>query len=335
MTEREQSKCRGPGMMAKVCTGLAGVIAVATGGVLAQSYPSSPIRIVVPFTPGAGTDVVARAIAAKMSASLGQNVIVENRPGAGGTIGSMLVVKAPSDGYTLLMGNTSTLAIAPALYTNLKYHPVRDFAPITLVTTTENVIVVHPSLPVNSVRDIIALAKARPGQILFASSGSGTTSHLGGALLGSMAGIDLVHVPYKGSPLATSELIAGQTQLSVSSLSTATPLIRAGRLRAIATTGLKRSHVMPELPTVDESGLKGYEINLWQGFVAPAGTAKDTVAQLNRAMVAAARSPDVSSMFEKRGMDSTGTTVAEFEQFIKREVERWDDIVKRAGAKPQ
>ena len=307
--------------------------AVGSATASAQGYPLSPIRIVVPFTPGAGTDVVARAVAAKVGASFGQNVIVENRPGAGGTIGSALVAKAANDGYTILMGNTSTLAIAPALYKRLSYSPLRDFAPISLVTTTANVIVVHPSLPVKSVSDLIALAKARPGEILFASSGSGTTSHLGGELLKAMAGIDMVHVPYKGSPLATAELIAGQTQLSVSSLSTATPLIRAGRLRPLATTGMKRSPVLPDIPTVDEAGVKGYEINLWQGFVAPAGTPAAIIGQLNKAMIAAVRSPDVASAFEKRGMQPAGSSVSEFEAFIKREVERWADIVRRAGAK--
>jgi tripartite-type tricarboxylate transporter receptor subunit TctC len=310
---------------------MSGLVAPAS----AQSYPSQPIRIIVPFTPGAGTDVVARAIAAKMGPALGQNVLVENRPGAGGTIGSAVVAKSPNDGYTLLMGNTSTLAIAPALYPSITYDPVRDFAPITLVTTTENVIVVHPSLPVRTVRDLIALAKSRPGEILYASSGTGTTSHLGGAMLNAMAGIDMVHVPYKGSPLATSELIAGQTQLSVSSLSTATPLIAAGRLRAIATTALERSPVLPDVPTVHESGLKGYEITLWQGFVVPAGTPAAVVDRLNQAMVAAARSADVSSAFEKRGMRTSGTSAAEFGSFIKREVARWADIVKRADAKVQ
>jgi tripartite-type tricarboxylate transporter receptor subunit TctC len=316
-------------------TGVACCMVLGSGPAIAQGYPSGPVRIVVPFTPGAGTDVVARTIAAKLTAAFGQNVLVENRPGAGGTIGSAMVAKAPADGHTILMGNTSTLAIAPALYPNLTYSPVRDFAPISLVTTTENVIVVHPSLPAKTVRDLIALAKARPGQILFASSGNGTTSHLGGELLKAMAGVDMVHVPYKGSPLATSELIAGQTQLSVSSLSTATPLITAGRLRAIATTGLKRNTVMPEIPTVDESGLKGYEINLWQGFVVPNGTPAEIQGQLNKAMVAAVRSPDVSSAFEKRGMHPAGTTVAEFDTFVKQEVARWADIVQRTGAKVQ
>lgn len=312
-----------------------GVVAMAIAPLpsAAQSFPSGPIRIVVPFTPGAGTDVVARAIAAKMTESLGQNVLVENRPGAGGTIGSSLVAKSPPDGQMMLMGNTSTLAIAPALYTKLTYDPVRDFAPISLVTTTENVIVVHPSLPAKNLKELIALAKARPGQVLFSSAGSGTTSHLGGELLKFMAGIDIVHVPYKGSPIATSELIAGQTQLSVSSLSTATPLIAAGRLRPIATTALQRSPVLPDVPTVDESGLKGYEITLWQGFVVPAATPPAIVAALNKSMVAAARSADVTNAFSQRGMQVTATTSAEFGAFIKREVARWADIVRRAGAR--
>ncbi|RPI41352.1 MAG: tripartite tricarboxylate transporter substrate binding protein, partial [Betaproteobacteria bacterium] len=237
------------------------------------------------------------------------------------------------DGYTILMGNTSTLAIAPALYTRLSYDPVRDFAPISLVTTTENVIVVHPSLPVKNLKDLIGLAKSRPGQILFASAGSGTTSHLGGELLKAMAGIDIVHVPYKGSPLATSELIAGQTQLSVSSLSTATPLIAAGRLRPLATTALKRSPVLPEVPTVDEAGLKGYEITLWQGFVVPARTPDAVTNALNKAMVQAVRSADITAAFNKRGMQIAATSTTEFGAFIKREVARWSEIVRRAGAR--
>ena len=300
---------------------------------LSQSYPTRAIRIVVPFTPGAGTDVVARAMAGKITPMLGQNVIVENRPGAGGTVGSEIVAGAPKDGYTILMGNTSTLAIAPALYRRLPYDPLRDFAPVALVTTTENVMVVHPSLPVRSVKDLIALAKAKPGQILYASAGSGTTSHLGGALFRSMAKIDIVHVPYKGSPLALTELLAGQTQMSVSSLSSGTPLIAAGRLRAIATTGLKRNALLPDIPTVDESGLKGYEINLWQGFVVPAGTPQAIVERLNAVMVEAVRSPDISSAFARRGMLSGGSNAPEFAAYIKREHAKWAGIVERAGAR--
>lgn len=299
---------------------------------LPQSYPTHTIRIVVPFTPGAGTDVVARAVAGKIAPMLGQSVIVENRPGAGGTVGSEIVAGAPKDGYTILMGNTSTLAIAPALYRGLRYDPLRDFAPVALVTTTENVMVVHPSLPVRSVKDLVALAKAKPGEILYGSSGSGTTSHLGGALFNSMAKIDIVHVPYKGSPLALTELLAGQTQMSVTSLSSGTSLIAAGRLRAIATTGLKRNALLPDVPTVDESGLKGYEINLWQGFVVPAGTPQVIVERLNAVMVDAVRSPDISSAFAKRGMLSGGSNPSQFATYIKREHAKWADIVKRAGA---
>lgn len=325
-------RCGNQGVRVVALTmGIAAAVVAAPAS--AQSFPTGPIRIIVPFTPGAGTDVVARAVAAKMTESLGQTVLVENRPGAGGTIGSGQVAKSTPDGYTILMGNTSTLAIAPALYTKMTYDPVRDFAPISLVTTTENVIVVHPSLPVKTVKDLIALAKSRPGQVLFSSAGSGTTSHLGGELLKSMAGIDIVHVPYKGSPLATSDLIAGQTQLSVSSLSTATPLIASGRLRPIATTALKRSPVLPDVPTVDESGLRGYEITLWQGFVVPAATPAAVVNVLNKAMVAGVRTAEVTSSFNQRGMQVTASSSAEFGAFIKREVARWAEIVRRAGAR--
>ena len=321
------------GMTPVVAIALAAACITAASPALSQSYPTRTVRIVVPFPPGAGTDVVARAVAGKIAPMLGQSVIAENRPGAGGTVGSEHVANAPKDGYTILMGNTSTLAIAPALYSRLRYDPRRDFAPVALVTTTENVMVVHPSLPARTVKDLIALARKRPGQIFYGSSGSGTTSHLGGALFKSMAKIDIVHVPYKGSPLALTDLLAGQTQMSVTSLSSGTPLIAAGRLRAIATTGLKRNALLPDVPTIDESGLKGYETNLWQGFVVPAGTPQPIVDRLNAVMVKAVRSPDISSAFAKRGMVSGGSNAAEFAAFIKREQAKWADIVERAGAR--
>jgi tripartite-type tricarboxylate transporter receptor subunit TctC len=309
------------------------VVAFAADIAQAQSGAPTPIRIIVPFTPGAGTDVVARGLAAKMGTGLQQNVIVDNRPGAGGIVGSELVARSAPDGQTILMGNTSTLAIAPALHARLPYDPVRDFAPISLVTSTENVVVVHPSLPVKSIQEFITLAKTRPGQILFASAGNGTTSHLGGALLQALTGIHVVHVPYKGSPQATSELVSGQTQMSVSSLSTASPLIDAGRLKALATTRLQRSKRYPQLPTVDESGVKGYEVNLWQGFVVPAGTANAIIGRLNDAFVSALRDPAIANAFELRGMSPEGTSPAQFGDYIKREVAKWADVVKRAKAK--
>jgi tripartite-type tricarboxylate transporter receptor subunit TctC len=324
---------RAPGISQATHIIIAAACLATTAPALAQAFPTRAIRIVVPFTPGAGTDVVARAVAGKITPMLGQNVIVENRPGAGGTVGSEIVAHAPKDGYTILMGNTSTLAIAPALYRRLPYDPLRDFAPVALVTTTENVIVVHPSLPARSVKDLIALARAKPGEILYASAGSGTTSHLGGALFRSMAKIDIVHVPYKGSPLALTELLAGQTQMSVASLSSGTPHIASGRLRAIATTGLKRNALLPAVPTVDESGLKGYEINLWQGFVVPAGTPQATIDRLNAAMVDAVRAPDISSLLARGGMLAGGSSAPEFAAYIKREHAKWAGIVERAGAR--
>jgi tripartite-type tricarboxylate transporter receptor subunit TctC len=330
---KSQPARRASGMQRTAGFVLAAACLAAALPALPQTYPPRAIRIIVPFTPGAGTDVVARAVAGKITPVLGQNVLVENRPGAGGTVGSELVANAPKDGYTILMGNTSTLAIAPALYRRLPFNPLRDFAPVALVTTTENVIVVHPSLPVRSVRDLIALARSKPGQVLYASAGSGTTSHLGGALFQSMAKVDIVHVPYKGSPLALTELLAGQTQMSVASLSSGTPFIAAGRLRAIATTGLKRNALLPDVPTVDESGLKGYEINLWQGFVVPAGTPQAIVERLNTVMVDAVRAPDISSLLARGGMLAGGSSAAEFAAYMKREHAKWAGIVERAGAR--
>lgn len=312
---------------------LLGGLAFAPAPAHGQAYPERAIRIVVPFPPGAGTDIVARTIGASLTAAMGQPVVVENRPGAGGTVGSETVARAPKDGYTILMGNTSTLAIAPSLYRNLPYNPQHDFAPVARVSSSENVIVVHPSLPARSLRELIALAKARPGQILFSSAGSGTTSHLGGALFKSMAAIDIVHVPYKGSPPSMVDLVAGQVQMSCTSLAAGTPLIKAGRLRALATTGLKRNPILPGVPTVDESGLQGFEIYVWQGFVVPAGTPAAIVNKLNAEFNRALQSSETTGRLEKFGMVAAGTSVEEFAAYIKRENARWADIVRRAGAR--
>ncbi|HYC47386.1 MAG TPA: tripartite tricarboxylate transporter substrate binding protein [Burkholderiales bacterium] len=301
----------------------------------AQAFPTRPVRIVVPFTPGSGTDIVARTIGVGLHDAWRQAVVVENRPGAGGTIAGELVSKATPDGYTLMLGNVSTLAIARGLYPKLPYDPLRDFAPITLITTSENVVVVHPSLPVDTVKSLIAYARARPRQVNYASAGSGTTTHLGGAMFASIAGVEMVHVPYKGSGPALADLLAGQTQLMFSSVPTALPHIRGGRLRPLAVTRLTRSRMLPELPTMHEAGLAGFDISLWQGIVAPAGTPRELVSKLNADVVAALKTTDTRAKLTAQGLDPVGNSPAEFAVYIKAEADKWAKVIKATGARPE
>jgi tripartite-type tricarboxylate transporter receptor subunit TctC len=299
-----------------------------------QAFPTRPVRIISPFPPGSGTDIVARALAQPLTTAWRQSVVVDNRAGAGGTIAGDHVAKANADGYTLMLGNVSTLSIAPRLYPNLGYDPLRDFAPITLITTSENVVVVHPSLPVDSVKSLIAYAKARPGQINYGSSGSGTTTHLAGAMFCSMAGVDMTHVPYKGSAPALADLLAGQTQVMFSSTPTALPHIKSGRLRALAATRLVRSSVLPELPTVDEAGLRGFEISLWQGLVAPAATPRDIVRKLNESVRASLATPELRKVFTSQGLEPVGNSPEQFAAYIKVEAAKYAKVIKATGAKP-
>lgn len=299
----------------------------------AQPFPARPIRIVVPFPPGAGTDIVGRAIAQSLHEAWSQPVVVDNRPGAGGTIGSEVVAKATPDGHTLLLGNVSTLAIARSLYPKLGYDSLRDFTPITLITTSENVVVVHPSVPADSIKSLIALAKAKPAQLNYGSAGSGTSSHLGGAMFCAMASIDMTHVPYKGSTQMLPDLVSGQVQLSFSSVPTALPHIKAGQLRALAVTRLKRSSVLPQLPTVHESGVPGFDISLWQGIVAPRGAPRDVVAKLNAQIVASLKTPALRNQLAARGLDAVGNTPEQFRAYIRDEAAKWAKVVKATGAR--
>lgn len=293
------------------------------------------MRIIAPFTPGSGVDIVARAISSSLTAAWHQSVIVENRPGAGGTIAGELVAKGNADGYTLMLGNVSTLAIARGLYPNLGYDPLRDFAPITLITTSENVVVVHSSIPVDSVKSLIAYAKARPGQLNYASAGSGTTTHLGGAMFCSMAGVVMTHVPYKGSGPALTDLLAGQTQLMFSSVPTALPHIKSGRLRALAVTRLKRSTILPDLPTVHEAGIPNFDISLWQGLVAPAATPRAIVIKVNADVRAALAAPDLRGRLTAQSLEPVGNSPEEFAAYIHAEATKWAKVVKATGAKPE
>lgn len=300
----------------------------------AQDYPNRPVRVIIPFPPGAGTDIVGRAVALALSDAWKQSIVVDNRPGAGGTIAGELVARGNPDGYTLMLGNVSTLAIAKALNPKLAYDPLRDFAPITLITTSENVIVIHPSVPVHSMKDLVAYAKANPRKINYGSSGNGTTSHLGGAMFASAVGVEMTHVPYKGSAPMLTDLLAGQIQLSFSSVPTALPHIKSGRLRALAVTRPHRSTTLPDLPTVQEAtGLKSFEISLWQGIVAPGATPRAIVTKLNQQIVASLRTPDLKGKFAAQGLDVVGSTPEQFAAYMREEIAKWTQVVKTSGAR--
>jgi len=301
----------------------------------ADAYPSKPIRFVVAFPPGGGTDIIARSIAQKLAERLAQQVVVDNRPGAGGNIGTDIVAKSAPDGYTMLMGSAGPLAINASLFATMPFDPVRDLAPVTLAASTPNVLVVHPSLKVQTVKELIALARARPGAINFASSGHGTPAHLAGELFGSMAGVKLVHVPYKGAAPALSDLLGGQVQIMFSTMPPALPHVRDGKLRALAVTSAKRSPAMPELPTVDEAALPGFEANTWHGVVLPAGAQAAIVERLNREIVAILHLPDVVERLSNQGAEPVGSTPEEFAAYIRSETVKWAKVVRDSGAKAE
>jgi tripartite-type tricarboxylate transporter receptor subunit TctC len=302
------------------------------GGAFAQGYPVKPIRIVVPFTPGGSADILARAIGQKMSESLGQSIVIDNRPGSGGVIGSEVAARAPADGYTLMMGIAANIAINPALYPKLPYDPVRDFAPVTLVASAPYVLVVPPALPAKTVKDLIGLAKARPGQLAYASLGSGSVPHLTGALFATMSGIKLLHVPYKNIGQAMTDLISGQVQMLFLGMVSAQPHVKAGKLRAVAITGVKRSSMMAHAPTVAESGVRGFEVTGWYGVFVPAGTPKEIISRLHKEIVRVLGLPEVRERLSAEGADLVGNTPEEFEAYIKTEIAKWAKAVKLSGA---
>jgi tripartite-type tricarboxylate transporter receptor subunit TctC len=302
-------------------------------GAFAQSYPNRPIRLVVPFPAAGTTDILARAAAQKLTESLGQAVVVDNRPGAGGNIGSDLVAKSAPDGYTLLMGTVGTHAINPSLYSKMPYDHVKDFVPVVLVAGVPNVLVVNPALPVNSVADLIKLAKDKPGTINFASSGSGTSIHLSGELFKTMAGVDMVHVPYKGSSPALTDLIGGQVQVMFDNLPSALPQIKGGKLRAIAVTSLKRAPALPDIPTINESGLPGFEASSWFGVLAPAGTPAPIVARINAEVNKWLQSADAREKLISQGAEAAGGSPEQFAAHIRAESDKWAKVVKASGAK--
>ncbi len=301
----------------------------------AQSgYPSRPVRFIVPSAAGGGTDIIARAVALKLSESLGRQFVVDNRPGAGQMIGIELAAKSPADGHTILMA-ASTLAINSIMYKKVPYDPVRDFAPITQAASLPNVLVVHPSLPVKSVAELIALAKQQPGRINYASAGIGTSPQMSVELLKSMAGIDLVHIPYKGTAPGVVDLLAGQVTVMTPNVLTALPHIKAGKLRALAVTSAKRSEALPEVPTIAEAGVPGYESVQWYGVLAPSGTSHEIVARLHAGIVRALKAPDVRERLAADGAEPVGSTPEEFAAFIKSEIDKWARVASAAGIRPE
>jgi len=297
-----------------------------------DAYPARPVRIVAPFPPGSGVDIIARIIGQALTEAWKQSFIVENRSGAGGTIGSDIVAKAPPDGYTLLLGNVSTLTIAPNLYRKLPYDPVRDFAPITVITVMNSVLVVHPSLPARSLKEFVALAKAKPRSLNYGSAGSGTTTHLGAELFKSMAGVDLVHVPYKGSGPALTDLLAGQVQAVFGTIATVLPHVKAGKLRALGVTSLKRADLLPDVPSINEALLPGFEVMVWQGIVAPARTPDTVIARLHSEIVKSLRAPAMKEQLTGQGLEAVGNLPKEFGEYIRSEYAKWGKVVKVSGA---
>jgi len=304
-----------------------------SGAAAAQSYPTKPVRWVIPFPPGGGTDTISRTLAQKLSETWHQQVIADNRPGSGGTIGLAIAAKLPADGYNLVLGQLANVAIAPALYPKLQYDPVKDFTPISLALTSPLILVVHPSVPAKNVKELIALARAKPDSITFGSPGNGTTGHLATEIIRSEGKVRMVHIPYKGAVPAFTGLLGGEIAVYMSSIQPAIPMLKAGRVRALGVTSAKRIPSLPDVPTIAESGLPGYEVTNWYGVMAPAGVPKDVLTKIHADVEKALKLKDVQQRFEAEGGDPTPTTPEQFAAFIKNEVVKWGKAVKESGAK--
>ncbi|HSQ03826.1 MAG TPA: tripartite tricarboxylate transporter substrate binding protein [Burkholderiales bacterium] len=301
----------------------------------AERYPMRPIRFVVPFAPGGSTDTLARTIGQKLSTSLGEQVVVDNRSGANGMIGMQIVATAPPDGYTIVLGYIANLAIDPSLYKKLPYDPIRDYAPITQLAESPNILAAHPSVPVKSFKELLAYVRTHPRQLNFASSSVGSVGHLTGELLNQLAGIDLQHVPYKGSGQAVIDLVAGQVQLMFSGMSSVMPHIKSGRLKALAVTGAQRSPAVPDVPTIAESGFPGFEATAWYGVLAPPRTPRAVVMRLHDEIVKALALPDVKERLQGVGFEIVGSTPEQFGAYMKSEITKWAKVVKASGAKAE
>jgi len=319
----------------------AGVLLIASTGLMAAGpataadvYPSKTIRLVVPFAPGGGSDIVARLLSPKMTEALGQTVVVDNRAGASANLGAAMVAKAAPDGYTLLLANAN-YTINPSLFKSLPFDPVREFAPVALLANVTNVLAIHPSIPAKSVKELISFAKAHPGQLNFASPGNGTSSHLAGELFRQVAKIEVVHIPYKGATPAITDLIAGQVSFTMASVLSVLPYAKQGRLRMLAVTTAKRSGALPDIPTISEAGLPGFEVSNWYGILAPGGTPRPTVDRLNSELARIARVPDLAEKLAAQGADPATGTPEEFERFIQAELKKWAAVVRSAGINPE
>ena len=309
---------------------VAGAVLVLAYPAQAQNYPVRPVRMIVPFSPGGAADVPGRMLMQKLTEALGQQVVVDNRPGAGGTIGADLAAKAAGDGYTLLM-ISNTHVISASLYKKLPYDSLNDFAPVLQFGDAPNVLVVHPALPVKSVRELVALAKAKPGSIDFASSGNGSSQHLFAALFTSLAGVKMTHIPYKGSAQATTDLLSGQVTVSFPGIAGMIQHIKNGRLRALAVTSVKRSPQMPDVPSIAEAGVKGYEASLWLGILAPAALPKDINARLNAEVGKILKQPELQASFRTIGTEIVYRAPEDFGKFVKSELGKWARVVKETG----
>jgi tripartite-type tricarboxylate transporter receptor subunit TctC len=323
--------------MKALCTrGFAAMLCACSAATLhaqAPTYPAKPVRIVVGFAAGGGTDVAARVVAQKLTANLGQTFVVDNRPGASGTIGAEVVAKSPPDGYTLLVGTQTNYAVAPAMYPRVGYDPGRDFVPITIIATSPLLLVVHPSLAIDSVAQLIALAKSRPGQLTFGVGGAGTTPHMSTVLFKLMTGVDMVMVAYKGEAPAVTDLLGGQITLMFSNLPVVLPHARSGKLRGLAVSSAQRVPTAAEFPAVAESGLPGFEVETWFGLLAPAGTPRQVIAKLNAETVRAMNLPDVKEKLAAQGLFVATSSADQFAAYLKAEIAKWATVVKESGAK--
>ena len=309
------------------------VIACSAGIVSAQTWPTKPIKIVLGFPPGGATDILSRDFAAKLGEELKQQVIIENKPGAGGTIGADIVAKAAPDGYTLTIGTSSNHAIAVSLYKKLPYDPVKDFAPITMLAVSQNVVVINPGVPANNIKELVAYAKANPGKLNFGSSGNGTISHLTGEMFNSLNGTQITHIPYKGSAFVFPDLLSGQISVMYDSTISIGSLLKSGKVKALAVTGGKRSAFLPELPTVAESGYPDFESSNWFGFFAPAATPKDILAKLNAAAVKVLAAPDLNARFALQGAEIVANSPSDALKMVKADIVKWAEVAKKSGAK--
>lgn len=306
------------------------LVALPAQSAVGQTYPAKPIRFVVPFAPGGGTDIIARIVAQQLHETLGQPVVVDNRGGAGSTLGTDIVAKAPADGHTMLLGNIS-LAFNAWLYKKLPYNAVKDLAPVTMVAVQPNIVVVHPSVPAKTIREFAELARKQPGKLTFASAGAGSGTHLAGEMIKDIFKVDMLHVPYKGTGPALSDLIGGQVKMMVSTFASALPHVKSGKLRALGVTSLKRSTAAPDIPTLDESGVTGYDYSTWYALFVPTGTPRAAIEKLNQATRKVLAQAETRQRLEGQGVEALGGTSAELGAYLKSETEKWGKVVRAAG----